>query len=108
MMRSRPNRKPRSSSLELATVMSSEGWVVRASGALDHATAHHLEESIEHIAGPNRQIVLDISGLATFDGAGLDSIIRAGQHAESMGATLRIRGRLGSSRSLPPPPEPPA
>lgn len=63
------------------------------SGQLDVASAPQLELRLsEVLAEPNARVVLDLSGLAFVDSAGVSLLIKAKQGAEASGRTL-VLGR---------------
>ncbi|MBT2365734.1 STAS domain-containing protein [Streptomyces sp. ISL-10] len=83
--------------------------VVRVSGEMDYVTVPFFwERFLEALAGRDRFLVLDLSGVSFCDSAGLNVLLRAGRHARVSGVELvlacvpqhlrRILGMTGADR----------
>jgi anti-anti-sigma factor len=74
---------------------------LHVSGDLDFSTARRLSEAVEAAnSDGHRLVVLELSGLAFCDAAGVTALLRAHRTARGQGGRLLIRGAAGLPRRV--------
>lgn len=75
---------------------------LRVSGELDMAVAPHLLDSIlcAGLAGPCREVTIDLSEVTFIDSSGLGALLEARRRLASEGCQLTVRGLAPRIRQL--------
>jgi anti-anti-sigma factor len=73
---------------------------IRVHGDLNANSAHHLEETLLHMAAPRGEILIELSEVSLMDTAGLEALIRSKCHADSIGARITLRSMPARFREL--------